>query len=96
MLAGTEKLKMAVTTCPTTSDGIMADRVQQPRFVFDSIRDDVDKRKLRVLWELLDEAPPSLERLPLSTEVPERGLGVLIAVVLAALCAWSLVLFLQR
>jgi len=66
------------------------------RYVFDSIRDDVDKRKLRVLWELLDEAPPSLERLPLSTEVPEKGLGVLIAVVLAALCAWSLVLFLQR
>jgi len=74
----------------------MADRVRQPRFVFDSIRNDVDKRTLRVLWELLDEAPPSLERLPLSTEVPERGLGVLIAVVLAALCAWSLVLFLQR
>jgi hypothetical protein len=74
----------------------MADRVQQPRFVFDSIRDDVDERKLRVLWELLDEAPPSLERLRLSTEVPEKSLGVLIAVVLAALCAWSLVLFLQR
>ena len=74
----------------------MANRVRQPRFVFDSIRDDVDERKLRVLWELLDEAPPLLERLPLSTEVPERGLGVLIAVVLAALCAWSLVLFLQR
>jgi hypothetical protein len=66
------------------------------RYVFDSIRDDVDERKLRVLWELLDEAPPSLERLRLSTEVPEKGLGVLIAVVLAALCAWSLVLFLQR
>jgi hypothetical protein len=77
-------------------EGIMADRVQQPRFVFDSIRDDVDERKLRVLWELLDEAPPSLERLPLSTEVPEKGLGVLIAAVLAALCAWALVLFLQR
>jgi hypothetical protein len=74
----------------------MADRVQQPRFVFDSIRDDVDERKLRVLWELLDEAPPSLERLPLSTETPEKGLGVLIAAVLAALCVWSLVLFLQR
>jgi hypothetical protein len=68
----------------------------KPRFVFDSIRDDVDERKLKVLWELLDEAPPSLERLPLSTEVPEKGLSVLIAVVLAALCAWSLVLFLQR
>jgi hypothetical protein len=74
----------------------MADRVQQPRFVFDSIRDDVDERKLRVLWELLEDAPPSLERLPLSTEVPEKGLGVLIATVLAALCVWSLVLFLQR
>jgi len=70
--------------------------MQKPRYVFDSIRDDVDKRKLRVLWEPLDEAPPSLERLPLSTEVPEKGLSVLIAVVLAALCAWSLVLFLQR
>jgi hypothetical protein len=80
----------------TKIEGIMADRVQQPRFVFDSIRDDVDERKLRVLWELLDEAPPSLERLPLSTEVPEKGLGVLIAAVLAALCVWSLVLFLQR
>jgi hypothetical protein len=79
-----------------TSEGIMADRVQQPRFVFDSIRDDVDERKLRVPWELLDEAPPSLERLRLSTEVHEKGLGVLIAAVLAALCAWSLVLFLQR
>jgi hypothetical protein len=70
--------------------------MQKPRYVFDSIRDDVDERKLRVLWELLDEAPPSLERLPLSTETPEKGLGVLIAAVLAALCAWSLVLFLQR
>jgi hypothetical protein len=80
----------------TKIEGTMADRVQQPRFVFDSIRDDVDERKLRVLWELLDEAPPSLERLPLSTETPEKGLGVLIAAVLAALCAWSLVLFLQR
>jgi hypothetical protein len=70
--------------------------MQKPRYVFDSIRDDVDERKLRVLWELLDEAPPSLERLPLSTETPEKGLGVLITAVLAALCAWSLVLFLQR
>jgi hypothetical protein len=73
----------------------MADRVRQPRFVFDSIRDDVDKRKLRVLWELLDKAPPSLERLPLSTEVAPQGLGILIAALLVALSLWSLVLLLQ-
>jgi hypothetical protein len=73
----------------------MADRVQQSRFVFDSIRDDVDERKLKVLWELLDEAPPSLERLRLSTEVAPQGLGVLIAAILVALSLWSLVLLLQ-
>jgi hypothetical protein len=73
----------------------MADRVQQPRFVFDSIRDDVDERKLKVLWELLDEAPPSLERLRLSTEVAPQGIAVLIAVLLVALSLWSLVLLLQ-
>jgi hypothetical protein len=73
----------------------MADRVQQPRFVFDSIRDDVDERKLKVLRELLDEAPPSLERLRLSTEVAPQGIAVLIAVLLVALSLWSLVLLLQ-
>jgi len=73
----------------------MADSVQRPRFVFDSIRDDVDRRKLRVLWELLDKAPPSLERLPLSTEVEPQGLGILIAALLVALSLWSLVLLLQ-
>jgi hypothetical protein len=67
----------------------------KPRFVFDSIRDDVDKRKLRVLWELLDKAPPSLERLPLGTEVAPQGLGILIAALLVALSLWSLVLLLQ-
>jgi hypothetical protein len=65
------------------------------RYVFDSIRDDVDERKLKVLWELLDEAPPSLERLPLSTEVAPQGLGILIAALLVALSLWSLVLLLQ-
>jgi hypothetical protein len=88
----TEKL---ATACPTTSEGIMADRVQQPRFVFDSIRDDVDERKLKVLWELLDEAPPSLERLPLSTDVAPQGVAVLIAALLVALSLWSLVLLLK-
>jgi hypothetical protein len=73
----------------------MADRVQQPRFVFDSIRDDVDERKLKVLWELLDKAPPSLERLRLSTEVAPQGIAVLIAALLVALSLWSLVLLLQ-
>ena len=84
-----------MAACPTTSESIMADRVQQPRFVFDSIRDDVDERKRKVLWELLDEAPPSLERLPLSTEVAPRGVGVLIAAILVVLSLWSLVLLLQ-
>jgi hypothetical protein len=79
----------------TQIEGIMADRVQQPRFVFDSIRDDVDRRKLRVLWELLDKAPPSLERLSLSTEVAPQGIAVLIAALLLALSLWSLVLLLQ-
>jgi len=65
------------------------------RYVFDSIRDDVDERKLKVLWELLDEAPPSLGRLPLSTEVAPQGLGILIAAILVALSLWSLVLLLQ-
>ncbi len=73
----------------------MANQVKQPRFVFDSIRDDVDERKLKVLWELLDEAPPSLERLPLSTEAAPQGLGILIAAILVALSLWSLVLLLQ-
>jgi hypothetical protein len=95
MLVWTEKLKMVVTACPTTLDGIMADYAQKPRFAFDSIRDDVDERKLKVLWELLDEAPPSLERLPLSTEVAPQGLGILIAALLVALSLWSLVLLLQ-
>jgi len=66
----------------------------KPRYVFDSIRDDVDERKLKVLWELLDEAPPSLERLRLSTEVMPQGLGILIAALLVALSLWSLVLLL--
>jgi hypothetical protein len=79
----------------TQIEGIMADRVQQPRFVFDSIRDDVDERKLKVLWELLDKAPPSLERLRLSTEVAPQGIAVLIAALLVALSLWSLVLLLQ-
>jgi hypothetical protein len=70
-------------------------QVPKVRYVFDSIRDDVDERKLKVLWELLDEAPPSLERLPLSTEVAPQGLGILIAAVLVALSLWSLVLLLQ-
>jgi hypothetical protein len=69
--------------------------MQKPRYVFDSIRDDVDRRKLRVLWELLDKAPPSLERLPLSTEVAPQGIAVLIAALLVALSLWSLVLLLQ-
>jgi hypothetical protein len=69
--------------------------MQKPRYVFDSICDDVDERKLRVLWKLLDEAPPSLERLPLSTEVAPQGIAVLIAVLLVALSLWSLVLLLQ-
>jgi hypothetical protein len=65
------------------------------RYVFDSIRDDVDERKLKVLWELLDEAPPSLERLPLSSEVAPQGIAVLIAALLVALSLWSLVLLLK-
>lgn len=65
------------------------------RYVFDSIRDDVDERKLKVLWELLEDAPPSLERLPLSTEVAPQGIAVLIAALLVALSLWSLVLLLK-
>jgi len=68
---------------------------QRVRYVFDSIRDDVDERKLKVLRELHDEAPPSLERLPMSTEIAPQGLGILIATLLVALSLWSLVLLLQ-